>query len=44
VAAEYIGLADKGIFGNGHMMMLERNSDEIAALIAGWIMENVAGA
>ncbi len=44
VAAEYVSLADAGIHGNGHMMMLEQNSDEIAALIDGWIQENVAGA
>ncbi len=44
VAAEYIGLGDKGIHGNGHMMMLEKNSDQIAALIAGWIEEHVPAA
>ena len=42
VDAQFIALADHGIFGNGHMMMLERNSDEIAALIARWLGENVA--
>lgn len=44
VAAEYIGLADKGIFGNGHMMMLEKNSDDIAALIHGWISNTLPAA
>jgi pimeloyl-ACP methyl ester carboxylesterase len=34
---DYWFLGDRGIAGNGHMMMLEDNSDEIAALIAGWI-------
>ena len=35
--AELCYLPDKGISGNGHMMMLERNSDDIAALLADWI-------
>jgi pimeloyl-ACP methyl ester carboxylesterase len=30
-------LADAGIRGNGHMMMLEKNSAEIATLISQWI-------
>jgi pimeloyl-ACP methyl ester carboxylesterase len=34
---EAIYLPDRGIAGNGHMMMLERNSGEIADLIVGWI-------
>ena len=29
-------LAENGIHGNAHMMMLEKNSDAIAALIADW--------
>lgn len=41
VAAGYIGLGERGIHGNGHMMMLEKNSDDIAALIAAWIAETV---
>jgi pimeloyl-ACP methyl ester carboxylesterase len=36
VKNEFIRLPDKGIRGNGHMMMLEKNNLEIAALIAGW--------
>lgn len=35
--AEYDYLGDRGIVGNGHMMMLETNSDEIAALIVAWL-------
>jgi pimeloyl-ACP methyl ester carboxylesterase len=35
--AEFIYLGDRGIVGNGHMLMLERNSDEIARLIIDWI-------
>ncbi|MCJ2018211.1 alpha/beta hydrolase [Methylobacterium sp. E-065] len=30
-------LADHGIHGNGHMMMLEANSDAVADAIIGWI-------
>jgi pimeloyl-ACP methyl ester carboxylesterase len=35
--AEYLYLGDRGIVGNGHMLMLERNSDAIAALILDWL-------
>lgn len=34
---EHLYLADKGITGNGHMMMLERNSRDIAQVIMAWI-------
>ncbi len=33
----YRFLPDEGIGGNGHMMMLESNSDRIAGLIEGWL-------
>lgn len=35
--ADFLYLGDKGINGNGHMMMLESNSDALAGLIASWI-------
>jgi pimeloyl-ACP methyl ester carboxylesterase len=35
--AEFCFLADRGIVGNGHMLMLEQNSDEIAGLILEWL-------
>ena len=35
--ADFVYLGDRGIHGNGHMMMLESNSDEIAGLTADWI-------
>jgi len=35
----FVQLADYGIRGNGHMMMLEKNSDEIAAFVEKWIKE-----
>ncbi len=34
---QHLWLADVGIQGNGHMLMLEQNSDEIASRIAGWM-------
>jgi pimeloyl-ACP methyl ester carboxylesterase len=32
-----IHLADRGIHGNGHMMMLEKNNLQVAAVIADWL-------
>jgi pimeloyl-ACP methyl ester carboxylesterase len=40
VANTFIQLADEGIRGNGHMMMLEKNNLEIAALIARWLNQS----
>jgi pimeloyl-ACP methyl ester carboxylesterase len=37
----HIRLGEVGIHGNGHMMMLEKNNLEIAAVIAQWLEENV---
>jgi pimeloyl-ACP methyl ester carboxylesterase len=37
VANTFIRLADRGIRGNGHMMMLEKNSDAIAGVIDDWL-------
>jgi hypothetical protein len=37
VANSFIRLPDRGIRGNGHMMMLEKNSDAIAGVIEGWL-------
>lgn len=37
VAVEHLRLEEVGIMGNGHMMMLERNSDEIAVHLAAWL-------
>ena len=34
-------LADEGIRGNGHFMMLEKNSDQIALFITGWIEQTI---
>lgn len=37
VTCEHVRLEDHGIQGNGHAMMLESNSDEVATLIHRWI-------
>src|SRR5262249_23674960 len=42
VRPRYIRLADVGIHGNGHMMMLEKNNLEIAAVILRWLREKVS--
>ena len=39
--ADFVRLEDVGISGNGHMMMLELNSDDIIAYIHQWIQDNV---
>jgi pimeloyl-ACP methyl ester carboxylesterase len=41
VKAEFVRLADGGIRGNGHMMMLEMNNLEIAAFIDAWLMSKL---
>ena len=37
VGAEHIYLADVGMRGHGHMMMLDRNNDKIAQFIIDWL-------
>jgi pimeloyl-ACP methyl ester carboxylesterase len=37
VHTTFMRLADIGIHGNGHMMMMERNSDAIAQVIVDWL-------
>ena len=34
-----LALAEHGVRGNGHMMMLEMNSDQVADAIIGWVEE-----
>jgi pimeloyl-ACP methyl ester carboxylesterase len=41
VNVDFVKLADIGIHGNGHMMMMEKNSDTIAQVILDWIDRNV---
>lgn len=35
--ASFLALGERGITGNGHMLMMERNSDAIADILADWI-------
>jgi pimeloyl-ACP methyl ester carboxylesterase len=42
VRPTWIKLGDVGIHGNGHMMMLEKNNQEIGAVISGWLTETLA--
>src|SRR5262249_45121897 len=41
VKAEMVRLQDKGIRGNGHMVMIEKNNLDIAHLIDEWVVKNV---
>jgi pimeloyl-ACP methyl ester carboxylesterase len=41
VKTEYIRLQDKGIHGNGHMVMIEKNNLDIAHVVDEWIVKNV---
>jgi pimeloyl-ACP methyl ester carboxylesterase len=36
-AVDFWYLADHGVVGNGHMLMLEENSEQIAEMIIGWL-------
>jgi pimeloyl-ACP methyl ester carboxylesterase len=38
----FIRLADRGIHGNGHMMMLEKNNQAIARVMAEWVERAIA--
>lgn len=40
--AQHLRLEELGIHGNGHIMMGEKNSDEVAAAIGAWLETNVA--
>ena len=41
VAADFIRLGEAGLRGNGHMMMIEQNSDAVAALVQDWLALNI---
>jgi pimeloyl-ACP methyl ester carboxylesterase len=41
VKTEYIRLQDKGIHGNGHMVMIEKNNLDIAKVVDDWAVKNV---
>lgn len=36
-AVEFCWLPDRGIDGNGHMLMMEENSDELADMLVAWV-------
>jgi len=42
--AEHVWLPERGISGNGHMLMLEANSDEICDLVLDWLNQQVPSA
>ena len=42
VPVTFLRLEDAGIRGNGHMMMLEKNSDEIAGVLVDWLKKALA--
>jgi len=44
VRSTWIKLADAGIRGNGHMMMLEKNNLEIAAVMSKWLDKTLPSA
>ena len=41
VPVDFVRLADIGIHGNGHFLMLEKNNLEIAGVIADWLNRRV---
>jgi hypothetical protein len=41
VKTDFVRLEDVGIRGNSHMMMLEKNSDDIIDFVVEWIKDNV---
>jgi pimeloyl-ACP methyl ester carboxylesterase len=42
VAHDFVRLEDRGIRGNGHMVMLEEGCDEIARLMFDWLGDNLS--
>ena len=36
-----VRLESRGIRGNGHMMMIEKNNDQIAAVMLEWIEKTI---
>jgi len=41
VSTDFIRLEQRGIHGNAHMMMLEKNNLQIARLITSWLGKHV---
>ena len=40
VKVDTIDLPSRGIFGNSHMIMMDKNSDQVAQIVQDWIREN----
>jgi hypothetical protein len=38
---EWMPLQSKGVHGNGHMVMIEKNNLDIARLVDGWLQSNL---
>ena len=36
---DVVDLPERGVKGNSHMMMMDRNSDVVAGLIQGWLVD-----
>ena len=41
VPVEFIRLQDRGIRGNGHMVMLEKNNLQVADFLLDWIAKTI---
>ncbi len=41
VKTEFIRLEDKGIRGNGHVVMIEKNNLDVAHVVDEWVLKNV---
>lgn len=41
VALDHVYLADRGITGTGHMLMIEKNSDETAGVVQEWLTKKL---
>ena len=37
--ADWVSLPERGITGNTHMLMMDRNSDQVAALVQDWMQK-----
>jgi hypothetical protein len=37
VKNEFVRLPEKGLSGNGHMMMIERNNHQVADMLIEWL-------
>ena len=42
-SVEVVDLPERGIRGNSHMVMMDRNSDEVAALVQDWLAAKGSG-